>query len=91
MELPANKFGRHLISIGQCKHKDKSIELLILVQNWGQIRSFFSNAHICEGVSLEMELPPQVGNVIFSELSLSFPIDITADNAFRLLTASVET
>ena len=60
MELSANKFGIYIIAIGQYKLKDNIVELLILVQNWMQIEGFFSNAYICEGVSLETEVPPQV-------------------------------
>ena len=65
MELFDNKFVRHLIGIGQCKLKDNIFELLILIQNWSQLGGFFSNSHICEGVSLETEVPPQVDNGVF--------------------------
>ena len=65
MELFDNKFVRHLIGVGQCKLKDKIAELLILVRNWSQLGGFFSNSHICEGLSLETEVPPQVDNDVF--------------------------
>ena len=65
MELFANNFGRNIIAVSQCKLKYNIVELLILVQNWRQIVGLFSNKYICEGVYLEMEVPPQVGNGMF--------------------------
>ena len=65
MDLSANKFGWHLIAIGEYKLKDNIVELLILVHNWMQLWGFFSNAHICEGLSLETEVPPQFDNGVF--------------------------
>ena len=63
MELSDNKFGKHLIAIGQYKIKYNIVELLVLVQNWSQIGGFFSNINICEGLSLDMEVSPQVETV----------------------------
>ena len=65
MELFTNKFGINLIVISQCKLKYNIVELLILVYNWRQFVGLFSNTHICEGVSLDTEVPPQVENGMF--------------------------
>ena len=65
MYLFDNKFGRNPIEVSQCKLKDNIFELLILVQNWRKPRGFFSNTHICEWVSLDVEVTPQVVNGMF--------------------------
>ena len=91
MNLSANKFGRHNITIVQYKLKGNKVELLVLIQNCRQLRGFFYNTNICEGVSLDTKVPPQVDNGLFV-LNWNFLSCCQYYwHFFHLLTVSMET